>query len=160
MANDTRYVRGAERLSRRIATIRANLNVQDIVGEVGNLLLKRTQERFDREVTPDGVPWVPLKRSTIERKRRAGYGDKGKLKRTEALRKSIRIIKGGAGTTFTNTGAGLRIGVEDPEIVPRAVAQNRGTGRIPARRFLGIGRLDVKAVDGLLRRRAAKMEAS
>lgn len=155
---DTEFVRGAERLGRRIATIRENLRLPVMTQEIGELLLRRTHERFDREVDPDGRPWVPLAPSTIEIKRRLGYGNKGKLKRTEALRRSIRIIRGGLGTTFTNTGAGVRIGIESPKIAEYGKAQNQGTDRIPARRFLGIGRLDVKAVDSLLRRKAKEIE--
>jgi len=59
---------------------------------------------------------------------------------------------------FTNTGAGIRIGITDPDIATYGVVQNRGNGRVPARRFLGIGRLDVKAVDSKLRRIAAQLE--
>ena len=122
------------------------------------MLLRRTLERFDREVDPDGTPWKPLAPATVIIKRRLGFGHKGKLKRTEALRRSIRVIRGGLGTVYTNTGAGFRIGVDDPKVVEYARVQNSGADRIPARRFLGIGRLDVKAVDSLLRRKAQQIE--
>lgn len=155
---DTEFVRGAERLGQRIATIRSTLALPALTKETGDLLLKRTLQRFDREVDPDERPWAPLKPSTIEIKRRLGYGHKGKLKRTDAMRNAIRIIRGGLGTTFTNTGAGVRIGIESPKIAEYAKAQNQGTDRIVARRFLGVGRLDVKAVDSLLRRKAKEIE--
>lgn len=158
MVRDTRFVRGAEKLSQRIATIRQNYKLPAMVDEIGDLLLKRTKERFNREVDPDGAPWAPLTEETLRRKGRLGFADKGKLKRTEALYNAIRKIRGGAGTTFSNTGAGVRIGVDDPKVVPYATVQNNGNGRIPARRFLGIGALDVKAVDSYMRRQAAKME--
>jgi phage virion morphogenesis protein len=151
------FVRGGEKLSARIASIRKNVNVPDITQDISALLLKRTLTRFDKEQDPDGKAWKALSESTIETKRRKGYGGKGKLKRTESLRRSIRIIRGGAGTVYTNTGATVRIGVEDPKIAAYARAQNAGTRSIPARRFLGVGRLDVKAVDSLLRRRAARI---
>lgn len=154
---DTPYVKGADKLAARIATIRRNLNVPVMTSEIGELLLKRTKDRFDKEVDPDSKPWKPLAPSTIERKRRGGYGDAKKLVRKGDLRNAIQIIRGGAGTTFTNTGAGVRIGVDDPTQVSKASAQNKGTARIPARRFLGIGALDVKAVDSYLRRRAANL---
>ncbi len=161
MANDSQYTRGVAKLSQRIKTIRANIDLPDLTADIGALLLRRTKDRFNREIDPDYVRWQELAPLTLLRKRQGGYADKGKLKRTEQLFKSIHIIKGRVtGSVFTNTGASLRIGIDDPNEVEKAAAQNYGTPRIPARRFLGIGRLDVKAVDGLMRRRAAKLEAS
>lgn len=155
---DTEFVRGAEKLSRRIATIRENLNLPILTNEIGDLLLRRTLDRFDKEVDPDGNPWVPLADSTLRRKKQLGYGNKGKLKRTEKLRKSIRRIRSNLGATFINTGAGIRIGIDDPEVSKYARIQNKGSAIVPARRFLGIGALDIKAVDGLMRRKARQLE--
>lgn len=160
MSSDTEYVRGAERLKQRIATVRKNLDLPDLTFEIGSLLWRRTKQRFEDEVDPDGNPWKPLADNTLRIKRRLGYGNKKKLQRSEALKNAIRIIRGGAGSTFTNTGAGVRIGVQDPKLAPIAKALNQGTPTIPARRFLGIGRLDVKAVDSLMRRKAAQLERS
>lgn len=160
MARDTQYVQGAQRLARRISTIRTRLALPPLVDEIGGLLLKRTLERFDREVDPFGVPWRELAPSTLRRKAALGYGSSPKLVRTREMRSAIQLIRGRAdGGMFTNTGAGSRIGIVDPDVVPKARAQNRGVpGRIPARRFLGIGPLDVKAVDGFMRRKAAQLE--
>lgn len=156
---DTRYVRGAEKLGKRIATIRAVLSVPALVQEANQLLLRRTLRRFDQQVDPDNRPWTPLAESTLARRGRAG-GSKGSpiLVQSGELRRSIKIIKGGAGTIYTNTGAEGRIGVEGSEsLVGKARAHQRGTKNIPVRRFLGIGRPDVKAVDGLLRRKAESL---
>ena len=154
---DTRFVRGAEKLAQRIRTLRANLALPAMVDEIGALLLRRTQDRFNKEVDPDGVKWVRLAPTTIETKLRLGYGGKTKLKRTEALYKSIKLIRGSvAGTIFTNTGAGVRIGIDDPQQVVVGRVQNNGNRNIPARRFLGVGALDVKSVDSFLRRKAEK----
>lgn len=158
MAADTEFVGGADKLAARLRTIRANLNLPAFSTEIMLLLKKRTLDRFDKEVDPDGNPWKPLTEATLATKRRKGYGDKGKLKRTLALRNAIRIIRGGSGSIFTNTGAGGRIGVEDPKIATYGRYQNNGTRKIPARRFLGIGRLDIKAVDSLMRRKAIQLE--
>lgn len=155
MIQDTRFVNGAQRLSQRIRTIREKFQLPAFTEELGNLLLKRTLERFDREVDPDGNPWAPLADTTIQTKLRLGFGGMGKLKRTTKLRNSIRLIRGDVtGTIFTNTGAGVRIGISDEERVDVGRVHNLGTNRIPQRRFLGIGALDVKAVDSFLRRRA------
>jgi hypothetical protein len=102
---------------------------------------------------------VALAESTLRRKAALGYGNEQKLVRKGTMRDAIQIIRGGiTGATFTNTGAGVRIGIQDPEIAKYARIQNRGNHHIPARRFLGIGRLDVKSVDSLLRRKAREAE--
>jgi hypothetical protein len=159
--NDTHYVRGAQRLGRRINTIRTNLNLPALHNEVGELLLRRFLVRFDRQVSPDDVPWLPLADSTVLRRKRLGLGPTPKLVRTRDMRDAIKVIHGRAdGGVFANTGAGLRIGIDDEDIAKYGKVHNNGSGggRTPQRRFLGIGRLDVKAVDSLLRRKARKLE--
>lgn len=159
MAIDTPYVRGAEKLSRRIATIRANLNLPALTNEIAGLLLVRTLARFDAEMTPNGSKWKPLATATMMTRRHQGF-DPGHpmLVRSGTLRRSIAIIRGGAGSTYTNTGADSRIGIQDPKIATYARVLNRGGGKIPARQFLGISQLDVKAVDSLMRRQAIKLD--
>lgn len=157
---DSHFVRGAERLGRRIDTIRARLGLPLLVEETTQLLLKRVKDRFKREIDPDYRAWKELLPQTLRRKKRDGTANEQKLVRTGSMRDAIRIIRTGTlGTTFLNTGAGLRIGIEEPEIAEYARAQNQGSSTIVARRFLGIGRLDVKAVDSLLRRKAASLES-
>lgn len=158
MALDTPFVRGAGKLQTRIATIRQSLQLAAFTEEVGQLLLRRTLNRFEREVDPDDRAWAPLKETTLRRKAYLGYGNKKKLQRTGKLKDSIRLIRGGAGTTFTNTGAGFRIGIENPDVALYGKIQNAGNNRIKARRFLGVGALDIRAVDSLLRRKAAELE--
>lgn len=161
MAQDTPFVRGYEKLSRRIATIRASLAVPPLTEAIGRLLLKRTLERFDREVDPDGQRWRELEPETLARRGRANGGSGKKiLNATGQMRGAIRIIRGAdaVGAVYTNTGARVRIGISDPDQVGKARAHQRGYRHIPVRRFLGIGALDVRAVDGLLRRAAAKAE--
>lgn len=156
---DSAYVGGAAKLQQRIRTLRRNLGLPALIPEIGELLYKRTMDRFRREVTPNEVPWAPLAAATLSRKAREGYGNQQKLVRKGYMRDAIKIIRGNiTDSTFVNTGAGLRIGIDDPGVAEYAKAQRRGIpGRMPAREFLGIGRLDVKAVDSFLRRKAATM---
>lgn len=162
-----RFVQGNQKLKQRIATIRSNLNLPPMIDELGRLLLRRTIDRFDRQVDPDGNPWKPLAPVTMRRRGEMGYPELPALRRSGTLRAAIQVLKGSAsGSTYINTGASLRIGVDSRagsyERVggsPVSVAQvarymQNGTPNVPARRFLGIGRLDVKAVDSYLRRRA------
>lgn len=154
MALDTPFIRGADRLRQRIETIRATLSVPVVVEDVSTLLEARTLRRFNRQVDPDEKPWPKLTEAGAASKRRSGSGGAKLLVRSGALRGSIRRIRGGSGTLSVNTGASARIGIDDPEIAEYARVHQEGLGRLPIRRFLGIGRLDVKAVDSYLRRRA------
>lgn len=155
MATDGRYTAGVARISDRLSRIKTVLSVAVLQEEIGNLLLRRTLTRFDREVDPDERPWTPLQSSTLERRKRQGVKGKKILVQTGALRGSIRRIRGSAsGVVAVNTGAGFRIGVDDPEQFAKASAHQRGTGSVPVRRFLGVGRLDVRSVDSFLRRRS------
>lgn len=157
MTQDTRFVNGAERLAQRIRTIRNKLGLPPLTDEIGDLLLSRTLRRFDQEVDPDGNAWEALSPVTIQIKLRLGYPLR-KLVRTRTMRDSIQKIRGAAaGATFSNTGAGVRIGIPAGKTADVARIQNYGNSKIPARRFLGVGRLDVKAVDSFLRRRAQQV---
>lgn len=156
---DTKFVDGAEKLKRRIATITASLALPAMMNEIGELLLRRTLRRFDAEVDPDNQKWKPLASETLQRRKRSGgYEGKKILVQTGEMRKAIDIIRGGAGSVYTNTGAGVRIGIQDEEIAVRGRVHNSGLGGIPQRRFLGIGKTDIGSVDQFLRRRADAME--
>lgn len=157
--SDTPFVKGVEKLQRRIATIRQNLALPVLNAEIAGLLLNRTLRRFEQEVDPNNSPWKPLAEATQVTKRRKGVGDRKILQATGELKKSIRIIKGGVGTVATNTGASVRIGVDEPKVLKRAHAAQKGWGKNPMRRFIGLGALDIKAVDSLLRRKAKKIES-
>ena len=158
MALDNDSIRGADRLIKRLDTLRQQYDISDMMEGVAQLMLRRTQQRFDRQVDPEGNPWAPLAPSTLVR-RRKGYAGKPPLVRTGALRGAIAIIKGGTGSVFTNTGAGFRIGVQNPDIAAYAAVQSRGSRHVPARPFLGVSDLDVRAVDGFIRRRVIQAEA-
>ena len=163
MVTDTRYVNGAQRLAQRIRTIRAGLALGPMVDEIGDLLLKRTLKRFDSEVDPDGRPWPELSHGRQQRRARDGHSGK-MLNVTGALRGSIHLIRGAVDfvRVYTNTGSGIRIGVEPGEQAMKAYVHNYGWkrkpgGPIPQRRIFGIGALDVKSVDSFLRRRAQSL---
>ena len=158
MARDTTLVRGTERLLARIKLIRETIDPPGLMDDIANLIKKRVLQRFDRQVDPNGVKWRPLEPSTIARKRRGGYGGKAALVRTGKLRDSIKVIRGQAGSRYTNTGLGFRIGIENPEIAKYAAVQNRGSRHVTARKFLGIGRSDIAAVEALLRRRVKRLQ--
>jgi len=151
------FKNGAQRLSKRLDTLQKNLAPGPVLGEVTRLLLDRTLRRFDAQVDPDNLPWRPLSPATLARKNRLGFSNKILVERGK-LRASIAIIRGEAqGLLYTNTGAQARIGIKDPDVAIYARYHQEGTKNTPQRRFLGIGRLDVKAVDSLVRRIADDM---
>lgn len=152
------YVTGAEKVVSRLRTIRASTAVVLHGKGIENLLLRRTKERFLKEVDPGGVAWKALAQSTIDDKIKRNKLMK-KLQRTGLLYNSIAIIKRSQTTLASATGAGFSIGVvnsnngeygADPGIYGRV--HQFGTSRVPKRRFLGISAADVKSVDGILRR--------
>lgn len=89
------------------------------------------------------------------------------MNRTGRLRGAIGVLGGAGGTGFgVVTGAGFRIGVRSQNISDGTRTINpalygkvhhQGNKHVPQRRFLGIGALDVKAVDSLLRREMNKL---
>lgn len=159
---DTHYVRGAQKLGRRIASVKQALSVAVVVELAGPYMKRRTLERFDKEVDPDDNPWARLSRSTVlRRKRKPGTRMKNGrpkiLDDSGSMRAAIKAIRGRAdGAVYTNTGAGVRIGITDPKQLAKAFVHQRGWDRTPQRRFLGVGRKDTDAISAMLRRAAER----
>jgi phage gpG-like protein len=169
---DTKFVKGADRLLQRLATIRARtaFTLDAATQDVGELLLKRTKERFIRQVDPDGIKWAALAPATVTRKKYPPTKNEFRnsiLRSTGLLYDSIALIRDNS-TRFlaSNTGAGVRIGVNNPKAARYGIFHQQSSGRsvstrnggvLPQRRFLGIGRLDVKAADSLFRNRLKKL---
>lgn len=160
MATARKAVTGDKALLARIATIQAGIGPLVSRERLGAFLLRRMLARFDREEDPDGKKWVPRSART--------RGSHKLLNRTGVLRGSIGLLGGEGGTGFgVNTGAGFRIGIRSHSVTDASgrtinpalygKALHQGTKTIPQRRILGIGALDVKAVDSLLRREMAKL---
>lgn len=152
-------VSGVQQLSRRIRTIQEGLPPLVSRERLGAFLVRRMQERFDRRVSPEGVPWVARSPAT--------KGNHPLLEKTGSMRKAIGVLGGPGSGMGIATGAGFRIGVKSVDYIdesgnPVNTAEygrvhQLGLGRVPKRRFLGINELDVKAVDSLLRREIAKL---
>lgn len=133
---------------------------QDALGVVSekalqSLLERRVLARFDQGVSPDGVPWPGLLESTIKRKLRSAYAGNAKrlLVRTRLLRDSLGVIPGSSkGLLASSTGAGFRIGVNDPEASRYGRFHNYGIGQ-EKRQFIGLGASDLRSVQEFLNRR-------
>lgn len=159
MAAAKRAVTGDQKLLRRIRTIQKGLPPLVSRERLGDFLVRRMQERYGRRVDPDERPWKERSPNTP--------GDHPLLEKKGYLRKSIGVLGGIGGSGMgINTGAGFRIGVRSRQVqektrtvdtVTYGRAHQIGNRHVPRRRFIGIGALDVKAVDSLLRREANKL---
>lgn len=154
----TKKVTGERALLQRIATIQAGVGPLVARERLGAFLVRRMQDRFDREVDPDGNRWKARAPST-----RGGHK---LLNRTGKLRGALGVLEGVGGGFGSATGAGFRIGIRSQKVkdgnrtVDTAVygkAHHQGNKHVPQRRILGIGALDVKAVDSLMRRELKKL---
>lgn len=157
MASIGGRVSGDKKLRRRIRTIQDGLPPLVSKDRLGSFLLRRMQDRFSRRVDPDNNPWVGRSPKT--------KGNHPLLEKTGRMRKAMGVLSGTSGMGI-NTGAGFRIGVRSLEVpegnrMVNTATYGRvhqiGNSHVPKRRFLGINRLDVKAVDSLLRRELDKL---
>lgn len=119
------------------------------------LMLERTLERFDKEVDPAGNRWAPLSEQTIYRRMYTGGHPNKTLYQFGTLRNSIGVTSKRGLASATNLGFRIGIDSSDPRIIGIARLQNFGGytwegRRVPARRFLGIGRDDQRAAEGLM----------
>lgn len=144
-----RLVHGERALAARIRRVRGSVRTT-LKDKVPPLLLRRTKDRFNRQVDPNERPWQELADSTLERRRRGGNFRRKILHQTERLKRGIALIRGRAALAV-NTGAEIRIGVKDAVAAAYGRYHQRGEGGQVQRRFLGIGRADVRAVDLLLK---------
>lgn len=130
---------------------------------LGSFLLTRMQRRYVKQVDPNEVRWKPLSPRTKRSSRI--------LFKRGVLFNSIKVLGKSERGLGVSTGAGFRIGVVsrkvfeplveggsrvvDPSVYGRA--HQRGLGRVPRRRFIGIGPSDRKAVREYMRRAAKRL---
>lgn len=152
--------RGASRLLRRLRTIREGVGEIVSRSRLEQFLLRRVQRRIFQGLDVNLIPFAPLAQTTILRKKRkknlSPNSDKTLIE-TQKMFDSIKVIDRREGFGAA-TGAGFTIGVSgDARVKRRARAHQDGERFLPRRQFLGITRLDVKAVDSLLRRELQKL---
>lgn len=152
--SDTPQVQGATALVQKLKRVRAASVGVLTDPQIADLLIRRVRARFAQGVSPDGTPWPGLFESTISTKRRHGTKKpEALLQDSGRLFKALQIIKGSnASLLVGNTGAGFRIGINDPIAAEYGRLHNYGLAGQERRQFIGLSRLDVVAVSGLLRR--------
>lgn len=109
--------------------------------EIGYEMVRSTLDRMEREIDPDGNPWVELKPETLARKRT----DK-MLRERGYLRGGIAVAE--AGNTFVELAA-------DREYA--AIQQHGGTpdmapgpAAIPAREYMGLSKEDAEQIQTMV----------
>lgn len=131
----------SEMLRRALASIDRVIDSSDslpLLREFNRQLEVRFGQYFQAEAGPDGS-WAPNSPWTVKKK---GHGIR--LYETGALKESLARRNGHTILEWTRGGrrSRLRRGTRRPW----AAANNYGTRRIPARRFMGITREEVKAM--------------
>lgn len=132
------------------------------------LLVRRTKARFlpagtheNAQKDPSGRPWVRLSRERVRAKDKKYGPGKPILVATNTLHDAIKIVRSNLHSKIalgSASGAKANIGVyaASPAAKYAGIHQTGGvSGRgsiIPQRKFLGIGKADVRAVDRLLKR--------
>lgn len=161
-------VRGTSKVKRHLDTAIAATSYVLHQKRLEKLLLERTQGRFQKagdsdkiaQRDPSGRPWKALSPETLRHPRAS---NERKLYRDAHLLNSIAVIRSNMRSSVLQspTGGGFRIGIrpgspaEEYARVHQFGASNTGrsrTTRVPQRRFLGIGKLDVIAVDRFINR--------
>ena len=134
-------IKGIPGVQSFLLSVESALLGEELLDEVGALLLARNRQRFLDEVDPDGVPWIPS-RAGEERRAR---GDTGTLFDTGRLFHSIQLV---------NTGTNSRAIQTD---VPYAEKHQRGLEGMIQRVFLGFGDSDLEAVNLFLGTRISEL---
>jgi hypothetical protein len=152
-------ITGQKRLVSRIKRIRNGLPPVLDDESAKQLLIRRIRARFIAEVSPDGTPWAPLAAKTVANKKRKGRGaPEKKLIDSRSLYRAFGEISSSAGGLLAfSTGAGFRIGVDDPEVAEYGRIQNYGNSRIPARPFIGLSPQDVESYVRAIRRKLNRL---
>lgn len=108
-------------------------NLDKVMRVIASDILKEEQLNFKRNSDPDGNPWVPLSKKTIEYKRKRGRNG-------NAILRDKGLLFGSLHTVVEDNSAIVATG---PEII-YAKTQNYGRGGIPARQFAGMNKKNVK----------------
>lgn len=114
--------RGLEALKRRLARL-SEPDFEGALAAIGQALVEKVEQSFEREADPYGEPWKPLAPSTLEKRRKKGRGAKI-LQDTGVMRRSLNWQLRGRNA--------VAVGFSDK----KAVWHQEGTERIPARPML------------------------
>lgn len=130
--NDERVRRAVRRV------IAAGIDMHQVTGSIGELLLRSTRERFDTERSPEGVPWAPLSEATKRRKRHNRdkvLTERGYLRGGLNFRHGRDYVEIGSDRIYAST---HQFGAEKGAFGSTGSGRPIPFGDIPARPFLGV----------------------
>ena len=157
-------VRNSTKLKRKLDGIKGGVVALLSKQKLEKFLIRRVHMRFaprganaQAQRSPDRTPWPELKDKT---KRKYNKNRNQVLTDSGDLMKAIQVVRstmGSAASLASPTGAGFKIGIADPTQLKKARAHHYGIpGKLAPRRFLGISKADVTAVDSLIKRTLLK----
>lgn len=113
---------------------------KEFMAEVGAEFVKEAQNRIDKtKADPDGRKWRPWAKSTRLARQKDGSAGGGLLKRSGRLRDSIR---------FNANNDRVEVYTD----LDYATYLQNGTGNMPARPFIGIGKNEDRAIKQIWQR--------
>ena len=136
-------VRGGDAIGKALRRlVDAGRDLSEPLHDMGEHLLNAHRERWDRQVSPDGVPWEPLSEAYAARKRRQRPAA-GILVYDDFLRGTLR---------YQASSQSLELGTDRPYGATHQFGREDGRGApIPARPFLGLASGDEDALLDILR---------
>jgi phage virion morphogenesis protein len=156
---DDRALRaGIRELAARIADPAAALR------DIGEHLLRTTDERYRREQAPDGSPWAPLAETTLARRVNA----KGQLRSKGKILRDSGVLQDTIRYQLAEDGRAVAVGTDRVYGAAQQFGMPQGYagktkrggpipwGDIPARPFLGLEEADGEAILAILGRHLAK----
>ena len=130
--------KGIDDLLKKIDGVKQRLDDKNLLQEVGQIELQDIRTRIGvSKITPDGKPWAPWAPSTFVSRLNKGNTERGLLFDSGRLLDSFRVI---------NDGKTVTIGTN----VPYAPYLNNGTGKMPARQFMGVSEGAKKQIQAIL----------
>lgn len=120
------------------------LSPERLVDAAGAILLNRTRTRFQRQETPEGVPWPVSQSAKIRAAGGYTYSNGRKVTGGFTLFATGRLFHS---IQLAYRGYGLRAIMTD---VPYGPKHQKGEGRLPARVFLGFSAEDNQVVNSLV----------
>ncbi len=135
---------------RRAIDALGQAGMRPVYEEIGEYMIRATEQRFQKGVAPDGTKWAPKSKATFERYKALGYGNRPRpLIRSGALSGTVqKFVSPGAvliGSSLIYSGV-MQNGAAKGAFGKTSRGGPIPWGRIPARVWLGLSAADDTAI--------------
>jgi phage virion morphogenesis protein len=137
-----------DKVAQQLLAAVQGLDGRAIFAQVADVLENLTLERFQRQDSPDGVPWAALSPVTLRQRQRRGISRTSILRETGLLRSTVRGTSGEWTATLTVGGPGSWAAVHQGGNPSNTFGGARAP--IPARPMIPEGDLPPRYVPRLL----------